>query len=63
MKYSVIKIFYTYHVCDKAGCNQASNLFFLKYSFKSMFLRQQGHVLLGKEVQAVNWMRGMLETE
>lgn len=53
MKYSVIKIFYTDHVCDKAGCNQASNLF-LKHYFQSMFFRQQGHVLAGKEVQAVN---------
>lgn len=63
MKYYVIKIFYTDHVCDKAGWNQASSLFFLKHSFESMFFRQQGHVFVGKEVQAVNWMRGTLETE
>lgn len=63
MKYSVIKIFYTDHVCDKAGCNQDSNLFFLKHAFQSMFFRQHGHVLVGREVQAVNWMRRMLETE
>lgn len=63
MKYSLIKIFYTDHVCDKAECNQASNLSFLKYAFQSMFFRQQGHVLVGKKVQAVNWMRTMLETE
>lgn len=59
MKYSVIKIFYTAHVCDKVGCNQASNLFLKRY-FPSMFFRQQGHVLVGKEVLAVNSMRGML---
>lgn len=63
MKYYVIKIFYTDHVCDKAVCNQARILFLLKHSFKSMFFRQQGHVLVGKEVQAVNWMREILETE
>lgn len=40
MKYSVIKIFYTDHVCDKAGCNQSSNLFLFKHSFQGMFFRQ-----------------------
>lgn len=64
MKDSVTQIFYTDHVCDKAECNEANNLFFLKHSFNNLLFRQQAHILLvAEEVQAVNWMGVILEVE
>lgn len=63
MKDYVTKIFYIDHICDKAECNQACNLFFIKHTFNSLLFRQQAHILVGEEVQAVNWMGGVLEAE
>lgn len=63
MEESVTKIFYSDHACDKAECNQANNLSFIKHCFNSLLFRQHTHILVVDKVQAVNWMGGMLEAE
>jgi len=54
MKEFVIKIFYTDHDFDKAECNQDGNISFIKRLFNSLLFRQQAHILVGEEVQAVS---------
>lgn len=57
----IIKIFNTDHIWDKTECKQVNNIFSLKLLFNSLLFRQPLHTLVGEEVQAVSWMRGMFE--
>lgn len=50
------------HIWDKTEWNQVNNLF-LNMLLNSLLFRQPTQILVGKEVQAVSWMRVMFAAD